>query len=573
MRQRTIRTFILLLLAAGIALAAAGWSSRPQAMLAPLNPDYIRYLGDLRSGLIPGYARGLLVPSPQNISHLSGMVPFTAGALPAVYDLRVLNKMTLVRNEGQAGGSPAFAALASLESSLKPFETWDFSEHHLLPSLPSSPPDSGYLDAVVGILARWDDPIRESDDPWPTAGNAAISAVKHVQNVAFIPPRTGSLDNDGLKQAIMSGGALYTEMEFIDAFYNPASAAYYDAATDENKKRAVALAGWDDNFDRTKFNPQPPGNGAFICKNSLGPAWGNAGYFYVSYYDGFLARRYFSAAFKAEPLSGYTVNYQFDPNGCTARLGFGTETAWFANIFTATTSDPLTAVALYTYDLSTAYDVTIYKDPMPGQPQSGTPRINVRGTLIDPGYTTIPLQASIPLSPNERFSVVVKLQTTGDLSPVPLEHPVAGSNAVFTANPGEGFISADGAEWSDLTTHGGATYAKTSLCLKAFAGYSPIYPPASLKVERLSNNFFFFKEFFDKLSWDENPNNAAAPVKYRIYRKTPGAADADFQYLGETTPNFRFYFVRAVKKADTFIYRVTAVMADGRESDPAEISI
>ncbi len=574
MSQRTVRTFALILLAGGAALAAAGATSRPQAMLAPLNPDYVRYLGDLRAGRVPAQVPGLLIPSPQDISHLNGMVPFVASALPAVYDLRVLNKMTPVRNEGSAGGSPAFAALASLESFLEPLETWDFSEHHLFSSIQfSSLQSSLYLESVVGALARWDDPVRESDDPWPTADGAGVSTVKHVQNVTFIPPRTGPLDNDSLKQAIMDGGALYAEMEFVDALYNQANAAYYDAATDENHKRAVALAGWDDNFDRTKFNPQPPGNGAFICKNSRGPAWGSAGYFYVSYYDGFLARRNFSAAFKAEPASGYTVNYQYDPNGCTTRLGFGTETAWFANVFTATTSDPLTAVAFYTYTPSASYDVTVYKNPAPGHPQSGTGVVRVTGTLIDPGYASIPLKASIPLLPNDRFSVVVKLQTTGDLSPVPLEHPVTGSTGVFTANPGEGFISADGAEWNDLTTYDGTTYAKTSLCLKAFAGYAPIYPPASLKVERLTNNFFFFKEYVDKLSWAANPNNIEAPVKYRIYQKTQGQAGADFQYLGETAANSLFYFVRAVKNTDSFIYRVTAVMADGREGDPAEVSI
>jgi len=57
--------------------------------------------------------------------------------------------------------------------------------------------------------------------------------------------------------------------------------------------------------------------------------------------------------------------------------------------------------------------------------------IRVTGTLIDPGYATVPLKASIPILPNDRFSIVVKLQTTGDLFPVPLEHPVAGSAAVF----------------------------------------------------------------------------------------------------------------------------------------------
>jgi C1A family cysteine protease len=569
MRQRTIRTFSLGLLAGGLTLAAAGSVSPPRALLAPLNPDYVRYLVDRQSGRIPAYSPGLLVPSPQDISHLGGMVPLEADALPAVYDLRVLNKMTPVRNEGASGGSLAFAALASLESYLKPLETWDFSELHLLSSLQGA----GYLEAVVGAMARWADPVREGDDPWPAADSAAISAVKHVQNVTFIPPRTGPQDNNSLKQAIMDGGAVYAEMTYVGTFYDAANAAYYNAATADGEKRAVALAGWDDNFDRGKFNPQPPGNGAFICKNSLGPAWGNAGYFYVSYYDGFLARRYFSATFEAEPLSGYTVNYQYDLNGCTARLGFGTETAWFANIFTATASDPLTAVAFYTYAPSSAYDITIYKNPTPGQPQSGTGMLRVTGTLIDPRYATVPLKASIPLLPNDRFSVVVKLQTTGDLFPIPIEHPVAGSTTVFSANAGEGFISADGAEWNDLTTYEGAAYAKTSICLKAFAGYGPIYPPASLKVERLTNNFFFFKEYVDKLSWDANPNNAAAPVKYRIYQKTLDTAGADFRSIGETSADFRFFFVRAVKKSNSFLYRVRAIMADGRESDPAEISI
>lgn len=568
MRLRTIRIFTLLLLAGGLVLASAGSEVRLRPLLTPLNPDYVRYMADLQTGRIPPYASGLLVPSPQDISFYNGVVPLQASALPAVYDLRVLNKMTPVRNEGTSGGSLAFASLASLESSLKPLETWDFSEHHLLSSLQGA----GYLEAVIGAMARWADPVRESDDPWPAADTAGMPAVKHVQNVTFIPPRTGPLDNDSLKQALMNGGALYSEMIYVGTLINASTAAYYNADTD-GEKRAVALAGWDDNFDRAKFNPQPPGNGAFICKNSFGSSYANAGYFYVSYYDGFFARRYFSAAFKAEPLSGYTVNYQYDPNGCTARLGFGTETAWFANIFTASSADPLTAVALYTYAPSSIYEIVVYKNPAPGQPQSGTGMIRVTGTLVDPGYATIPLKASIPLLSNDRFSVVVRLQTPGDLSPVPIEYPVAGSPAVFTANPGEGFISADGVDWTDLTTADGATYARTSLCLKAFAGTTPLYPPASLKIERLTNNFFFFKEYVDKLSWDVNPNNTAAPVKYRIYRKTAGLADAEFQALGETTADFRYYFVRAVKKTDTFIYRVTAVMADGRESDPAEISI
>jgi C1A family cysteine protease len=570
-RNRTLLLILSVLLASGgLHMAGAGSDNPLRAQLAPLSADYVRYLNELRTGRIPGYASGLLVPSPQDLRHLNSLVTLEANALPAVYDLRLLNKMTPVRNEGTSGGSLAFAALASLESSLKPLETWDLSEHHLLSSLAGDK----FFETVVGALARWADPVRESDDPWPADLEAGMPTVKHVQNVTFLPPRTGPLDNDRLKQAIMDSGAIYAEMMYSPALLNASTAAYYDAATEGTElARAVAVAGWDDTFDKSRFNPQPPGNGAFICKNSFGSAWGNAGYFYVSYYDGFFARRGLSAAFKAEPLSGYVVNYQYDINGCTDRLGFGTDTAWFANLFTATTADPLTAVSFYTYSPSTLYEVTVYKNPIPGQPVSGTGIVRVTGTLVDAGYSTIPLRASVALLPNDRFSVVVKLQTSGDLFPIPVEHPIAGVTAPFTANPGESFISADGGEWSDLTTYKNGAFSRTNVCLKAFAGYAPIYPPASLRVERLTNNFFFFREYVDKLSWDANPNNSAVPVRYRIYRKAQGAAAAEFQYLGETQSDFRYFFIRSVKKTDSFFYRVTAVMADGRESDPAEISI
>lgn len=490
-----------------------------------------------------------------------------AAGLPAAYDLRTLERMTAVRDEGMLGGSQVFAALASLESYLRPGEIWDFSENHLRSGLAGA----ASLEAVVGALARWSDPIREADDPWPAADDGA-AAVKHVQNVVYLLPRTSSLDNDRIKQAVMDYGAVWVDMQFAPAQLNAVQASYYSPLA-QGQPRAVAVAGWDDAFDRSRFSPQPPGDGAFLCKNSLGPAWGAEGYFYVSYHDAGFARRSFAAAFTADPRSGYTVPYAYDPNGCTARLGFEAETGWFAVQHVAASTDPLAAVGFYAFTGSGAYDISVYLDPLPGRPRSGSLAAQQSGAFSVSGLMTIPLSTPVPLRLGQRFSVVIGLRTDGDDYPIPLEHPVGDSTAVFEAAPGQGFISPDGKEWTDLTAADGANYALTSPCLKAFAGFAPLYPPINLKVERLINDLYFFKEYVDKLTWQPHPKNAEAPVRYRIYRRAAADVAAAFERIGETTGPHLIYYARAVRKDDAFVYRVTALLADGRESDPAEARI
>lgn len=508
------------------------------------------------------------LPNGQNFAALKTAEPFRAAGLPTYYDLRAVGKMTPVRNEGIHGGSAAFAALASLESFLKPLENWDFSENHLQTTIGNAES----LDLLIGALAAWSDPVREADAPWPASRRNGLAAVKHVQNVQVLPPRTGSFDNDRIKQTLLDTGAVFAPMVFTEARFNPPQSSYFNGGT-PGETRAVAIAGWDDNFDRSRFSPQPPGNGAFLCKNSRGAAWGTGGYFYVSYHDVFFARTSLLASFTAEPGSGSTVNYQYDLNGCTIRMGFENETAWFANMFNSSSADPLVAVSFYAAAPSSDYEILIYKDTTPGRPRSGTLALRLAGSLTTPGYMTVSFDAPVPLLPNQRFSAVVKMRTTDDFFPIPLEHPVPGLTAIFTANPGESFVSADGANWNDLISHDGTKYAQTNVCLKAFAGYAPLHPPAEFKVERLVNNLFFFKEYVDKLSWQLNPQNTQTPARYRIYRKSQAAAETDFQFLEEVGPFPLYYFVRTVKKDEALVYRITAVMADGRESDPAEFSI
>jgi C1A family cysteine protease len=509
----------------------------------------------------------LMISPSANLGALYQALSDVVAPLPSSYDLRKLFQVTPVRNQIPIVGTTLFGVYGSLESTLKPLENWDFSENHL----DKSSYGGGFLEAKIGALARWADPVPEVDDPWLSSpAGLPESAVKHVQKVVFLPPRAEALDNDRIKQAVIDIGAVYAEMYYAPELLNKTYASYFNEISTANLQ-AVAIVGWDDTFDKAKFIFHPPGNGAFICKNSYGSNFGEAGYFFVSYYDAFLGRFSLNAVFTAEPAAGLTHNYQHDLIGCTARIGFGAESAWFANQFVSVATDPLRAVSFYSYHPAAIYEIFVYRDSTPGLPRSGILAARIAGSLDAPGYMTVNLPAPIPLLINQRFSVVVKMETPGDAFPIPIEHPVAGFNAPFQAAAAESFISPEGTIWTDLTQAQGTTYLQSNVCLKAFAGYAPIYPPAQLRVDRIVNNLVFYKEYVDRLIWFPHPDNTEIIVGYRIYRKEKGEANDSFQLLAQVGTQNLVYYVRGLKKDKVYVYRVTAVAESGREGDPSEI--
>ena len=93
--------------------------------------------------------------------------------------------------------------------------------------------------------------------------------------------------------------------------------------TTTSTNHEVTIVGWDDNYAATNFHGAagaPPGNGAFIVKNSWGTSFGDRGYFYLSYYDTSIQD---VTAFTAEPTSNYAAEYQYDPLGWVDNMGYG----------------------------------------------------------------------------------------------------------------------------------------------------------------------------------------------------------------------------------------------------------
>ena len=513
------RAYCLIGLAALLVGFCRGAAAAPAALhSAPLNPAFVAYQQqpEHNTQVVGGHALGY-IPSPVTFSFPKSTRMY-AGALPAQYDLRTTGKLTPIKNQETSGCCWAFATYGSLESCLLPGAIWDFSENNLKNNSGFDlDPNTGGGTFVMSTayLARWGytttktfkngaGPVLEGQDPYDpnSVTSPNFPPVLHVQQVAFLPAREDASDNTAIKQSVMTYGAVAVSIyasdgmcgSYNDGFFNPSTSAYYfyDYAY---ANHAVCVVGWDDNYAASNFATAPPGNGAFIVRNSWGTDWGDNGYFYVSYYDSVFAYDTNAVYYDAEPTSNYLHNYQYDPLGMCNRYGFyNTSTAWGANVFTAQATELVTAVGLYASDPEMTIQVSIYTNPTSGSPLSSSgPATTQTFTPTYAGYNTLVLTNPVQLTTGETFSVVV--QYVGPPSeewPLPVQDQEYGYSSKATAKPGQGYYSEDGTDWYDWAVDA----PNTSNCIKAFTSVMPTItsftPTSGIKGTQVTitgNNF------------------------------------------------------------------------------------
>lgn len=437
----------------------------------------------------------------------------TRSVLPQQFDLRQQALASPVKNQSPWGSCWAFGTLSAMESSVMVqasgsrstnAEIPDYSERHLtwfsyqqqegegIISSKGQPFDvGGNRQIATGLLSSWAGVELESQVPYLTGKSQVWSVDKeklydsagHLQNADFLPgtavfdnyaAKSGyRLDRDAvntIKKALMNNGAVdvsyYADQSRPDQtsvngtyINNKTYAQYTDQYLTANHE--VSIVGWDDDYSADNFLPnrRPPGNGAWIVKNSWGKNWGNEGCFYLSYYDQSVCE--FTSFYLDLPDNEgnyrYDHNYQYDFLGMKSVYGilrYPQSKVMVANVFTAGAYETLKAVSAVTTEPGSEVRIQVYKNPEGDNPQSGMLVAEQTETVSYGGYHTLELEKPLLLQTGDQFSVVQLI--TGDKgSYVPLElastSPVFGGEAFTNAKveKGQSFWN-QGNGWTDL---------------------------------------------------------------------------------------------------------------------------
>lgn len=432
-------------------------TQEPSATEAPADLDYIlgRPMTEEERASERAAVPHVLPDLPEEVpveNFHSGISLFSA--FPETYDSRNDGFNTSVKNQNPYGSCWTYATIASMESTLirkglVSADEVDLSEWHLAyfathtgaDKLGNTANDSvkaeggvRYMDNGGNIqmsaiaLANWKGATLESAYPGNTDRNALSMATRlmkpedawkqnryYMKNCHMSP----AADQDNVKLLIMEYGAVYGSYYHYDSYYNEDTAAYYCDL--EGSNHAITVIGWDDTYKKENFKYTPEGDGAWLCKNSWGPNFGDEGYFYISYYDASFHRDGGNvAAYEAEVLTEGQNNYYY---------GGGVD---FANYMSLTGiaqcyeakgnpggSEKITGTGFLTYSANVDYSVQIYKnpklvngvvtDPLSGEAVWEEPETGVTGFA---GYQTIEFENPVQVDAGDLFVVVITFADT-----------------------------------------------------------------------------------------------------------------------------------------------------------------
>ena len=367
------------------------------------------------------------------------------------------------------------------------------------------------------------------DDDWSVPEEYRFVQSIELQESNILPSPAGTNEDgsyyynetgtNAIKKELMNGRAV--SIGFCADTYSPSQeeaepryintdtwAHYTDQKVPAN--HAVTIVGWDDMYQKENFleGHQPEADGAWIVKNSWGAAsnefphknaWGDDGYFYLSYYDQSIVVPE-SFDFYVENLDTHEDHYMIDqydlmPSSDVTTFGLDVPIG-MANVFTASEDQVVRSLSAETAKPGTTVNYQVYLlDDDFGNPINGEKVADVQETYQYGGYHRIELQEGIPMAEGQKYSVVATLRqpegSYGFFVDAGFSREVAEQYGVsyYTTgivNPGESYLITqdDYVDWHNVVS-GSTTLSYDNFAIKAYA--DPIDVP-KLQMTQAVNN-------------------------------------------------------------------------------------
>ena len=225
----------------------------------------------------------------QNLTLVDDQIDFDV--LPSRFDLRDYNFTSPVMNQGLMGDCWAASFIATLESALmkktglnKTFSVNNLKNLMLMYSKygQNVNAEGGSNLNSMAYLLSWMGAVPQEYDTHDELGKISPLIINnetvHIQDIIILPMDAEIIGGDpSIKQAVIRYGGLVATLSLQvneeNDFFNENTSAQYDPdLTDADHQ--VSIVGWDDSFSRNNFLITPPGDGAWICKNSWGEDFG-----------------------------------------------------------------------------------------------------------------------------------------------------------------------------------------------------------------------------------------------------------------------------------------------------------
>ena len=332
------------------------------------------------------------------------------------YKVNGVSLAGVVKDQGNNGACWAFGATGALESAFLKATgiLLDISENNIQGAATrysefgdATIKEGGFSTSGMGLFLAWLSVLNTTYDSYDELGKVSIASFAmnesyHIQDAVLIPPRRNVDNTKMLKETLVNYGGVTVHILGASAnnpYYNPTTHAQYCDDKEIGGNHFVTLVGWDDNYSKDNFKITPPGNGAWICKNSWGTDWGENGFFYVSYYDTTIAMGPESVGYIISNTENYTGSYQYDMQFDGFFIDGG-KTVTFINSYNAIDNELISAVGTYFNNAGEQYTIKVLVDDVEVYIQSGT--------STHRGFETVKLNKKIAVNAGHKFSVQIQ---------------------------------------------------------------------------------------------------------------------------------------------------------------------